>query len=360
MSVTIKGVRPPTTIEVEYTGTDEIRSGYPLFYDWDATAGTTDENTVVDRNKVEKSTLANIDRFAGIVADGFRATGPCKVPIVPPDQIVARSIQVWTNQNLAAGDFVGIIPGTYTFGKWTVGPKFLRCMIAVDRSSTAGLTWCVGNLNTATASGVSDNVIEFYDEFTGVTSFSATDDAATYDLIGTSAAGVYSDSLAGGVLVVTSNTTNNAQLSMNGEPWSMAAEKSLFFRARVATDDIGASNDLFVGLSISDASYWSTLPTDYIGFEVVDGALSFVSVKDGATGRVSTSTGVTLVNNTFVDIAFHYDGEGNLRVWVNNTAITLTPGHEIPDDERLTFMADILGNAARSILLDRVEIANTR
>lgn len=347
----------PEAIQVYYTGSSLLKAGEALCYDWDAS------DSSVRNYNVEDPSLNNIGHFAGIVADGQTAAnlqGPCLVQIEIPSGYPATTA-VRTNLSITAGDLLAPIPGSRTLAKWCgLGRPLLQATETIDRSTTAGrCTVRYGNLNLAD-SVLAAKATRHFDDFLGLTD-SVAADVGTYLLSGTSVAASYSDDIAGGVLAILTNTTNNGQIAMNGEPFSLAAGKTSWFRARFKVSSIASTTNTFLGLSITDTAYFSTKPTDYMGFESNDGVLTFNYVKDGTTGVVSVSTGVTLVADTFVDVAFFFDGNGNIYIYVNETQVAHTATTtEIPNDEALTLVADVVGGAARTLSIDRWEVGSAR
>src|SRR3990167_5343449 len=80
---------------------------------------------------------------------------------------------------------------------------------------------------------------------------SATDDAAPFDLVGTSAALTIEDNSDNGVGKLASNSTNQAYLIQNGEPVLLKANRILIFEAYVGLADADGLN-FFVGLAITN------------------------------------------------------------------------------------------------------------
>jgi hypothetical protein len=362
-NVSVNGVPQPDPIWCHYEGTEVLQAGYPMCFDHDHAAAA--DGSLAERSYVvEQPSLLNFGHFAGYVAEGQGTKqGPCWVSLIPPaGNIPYTNANVWTRQNVTAGDFLEPIPGSWYWGKQCIGDTpIFRATQTVDRSATAGVVMGEYGAIRASWGELASKVVLFRDHYVGMGAPNATADVGAYDVnAGNAGTVLFDDDATGGVLELTSgNSGFQCQIALNGEPFTMAAEKSVFFRARINVSKIDASCDAFVGLTITDSNYWSTKPTDYMGFEIVDGALTFVYVKDGTTGLVTSGTLATLVADTFVEVAFHYDGEGHITVWVNGVAQTITTTTtEVPDNENLTFQADIVSNAAAILRLDRLEIGN--
>lgn len=179
---------------------------------------------------------------------------------------------------------------------------------------------------------------------------SATDDAATFDLVGTSAALTLEDDELFGVGKLVSNTTNQAQLTQNGEPIKLAAGRKVWFEARVKLADADGMS-FFCGLAITDADVHDTNLTDYVGFFTTDGTLKVGCAKNsdnvpgsGTTGETDESTGTTLADDTFVVLRFEVDGLTAVKFYVNGV-LTNTITSTICDDEQLTTIIAAKGSA---------------
>lgn len=188
-----------------------------------------------------------------------------------------------------------------------------------------------------------------FEHFTGGAIASSTDDAAVFDLVGTSAALTLSDSLLGGVGVLASNSTNPAFLVQNGESVKLAANRTIIYESRFALADYDGMS-YFNGLAITNANPFSGSLTDYVGFFTTTGVLQAGCGKNnnnvpgsGTSGETDSSTGVTLADNTFVTGKIIIDGLTQVRFFVNN-ALTNTITTNLPDDEQLCVTIGTLGS----------------
>lgn len=370
--VVVKGVE----VYANIAAADQITEGMYLCYD--TSAGTNKNWYCV------KGTLANIGDFAGIVAPGQIRTGPGPVEIIPWDGRMYRGISAYVTENIAAGDLLGPIPGTYEFGRCVIGRPVFKATAALDPGATTpNLNLVTGFFGgqIATMEEQANKILRFSDHFIGLTTIAAAvanavADQTTYLLTGTSSAAAYVDSLAGpegtaaaaaasGILKVTTNTTNQANLTMNGEPFRLDANKNLFFRIRAAVDVVSASKKMAFGLGITDTTF-NAGHSDALYFLVNAGAVTFGYQKGGAGEvTVTPSPAITVAAGDFHEFAFLARNKGGtnagkeIQVWVDNTAVSLTlTSTEFPDDQSLTFIAEALGDSAVNMSLDRVEIVN--
>jgi len=143
----------------------------------------------------------------------------------------------------------------------------------------------------------------------------------------------------GGALLVTNAAADNdvSASQLVGESFSYAAGKELWFKARLQISD-ATESDLICGFWIKTATApITTPPTDGIYFRKDDGAatIDFILNKD-STESVSSAI-ATLADATDVELAFHYDGAGTFRAYVDDAlAATQTTLTNVPDDEILT------------------------
>ena len=154
-------------------------------------------------------------------------------------------------------------------------------------------------------------------------SYDATDDwTLTQAVAGTAAI----STTAPGTLDIDSNSvtvTQGVNLQNLNACFVPAANKSIWFEARIQVDE-ALTAELFIGLCASDTTIIGTsamTTNNRIGFQCVtdDGVLLFDSDKAG-TG--TTGTGTTLVEDTNVDLGFHYDGVADtVQAYVNGVTV---------------------------------------
>jgi hypothetical protein len=372
----------PVPVTADVSTTDSLKAGMPVCF-------KSTSSTVAERySSVVKPSLANINDFAGIIAEGSDRVGPGDTNIEPWDGTILRGARVWTDENITAGDLLGPIPGKYLFGKCVVGRPVFRATESVDRSTTPGLV--TGDFGLTFSDVVADKIVRFFDHFLGERT-SAAADADTYVLTGTGATLTFADALGpdeaaankrgAGVGVLSGLTTGfEANLQLNGEPFNIATGKSIFFRARIAANTVGATVWYFVGLNLgATTDMGDASGTDFIGFRIVNTALDFVAGKNATGSALNVLTNASafaiatpvIAADVFHDVAFLVRNKAaaatpaakELTLWVNGVEVAITFGAaqaaNICDDESLTFAAVADGGAANAILrIDSVEINN--
>jgi len=144
----------------------------------------------------------------------------------------------------------------------------------------------------------------------------------------------------GGILLLTNSAADDdlVALQLSKETFKFAVNKPLFFKARFAVSDVTQS-DLVIGLQITNTTPLAV--TDGVYFSKADGAatLNFSVVKNSTATTASAIA--TLVNATYITVAFYYNGvdkifyaagtDSNAPTILGKSVIT-----NLPDDEELT------------------------
>lgn len=117
----------------------------------------------------------------------------------------------------------------------------------------------------------------------------------------------------GGWLLVTNTAANDDLVALQKTPaaFSFTAGKQAFFKARFKISDATLS-DIVMGLQVVDTTPLDV--TDGIYFLKPDGAatLNVVCRKNATTGSTSASAIATMANDTFITLAWYYDGDSSL------------------------------------------------
>jgi hypothetical protein len=177
----------------------------------------------------------------------------------------------------------------------------------------------------------------------------------TVTVIGTTPAQALADE-DGGVITITNSAADNdsLQAQKKGESFLLAAGKKAMFKARFKLSD-ATQSDFLIGLAITDTVLLDTTSggadgfTDGITFVKNDGVatLDVYCQKDATTGQTSTSGIATLVDATYVTVAWYYDGTGNLEYYVNNAHKgTLNASSTYLPDTELTVSYALANGAA--------------
>tara|TARA_R110000796_G_scaffold87063_1_gene188169 strand:- start:3489 stop:4175 length:687 start_codon:yes stop_codon:yes gene_type:complete len=139
----------------------------------------------------------------------------------------------------------------------------------------------------------------------------------------------------GGALVITNAAGDNDNDFLNkvGESFSFTSGKKAWFATRLKLDEV-LQSDLVVGLQITDTSPLAV--TDGVFFLKADGAATVdLLVEKNSTATTSSSV-ATMVADTFIELAFHYDGKDNIQYFVDGAMAGNSVTTNLPDDEVLT------------------------
>lgn len=124
----------------------------------------------------------------------------------------------------------------------------------------------------------------------------------------------------GGWLLLTNTAADNDLIALQKTPaaFSFTAGKKAFFKARFKVSD-ATQSDVVFGLQVVDTTPLDV--TDGIYFLKADGAatVDFICRKNATTGSTSASAVATLANDTFVELAFFYDGVDRVFYAVDGT-----------------------------------------
>jgi len=99
------------------------------------------------------------------------------------------------------------------------------------------------------------------------------------------------------------------------ETFTFQAGKELWFAARFNLAEV-IQSDFIIGLAIADTTPLDA--TDGVFFLKTDGAATLALTSKIVTPVTASVTVATLVNNTFVEVAYHYNGIDTIQAYVNN------------------------------------------
>ena len=125
---------------------------------------------------------------------------------------------------------------------------------------------------------------------------------------GTTAQG---DGLGGFLVSTTSGASGDSRFTQKiGRPFVLSSSKKAFFKVRLKIDNV-LTCSMVAGLQLNDTTPEDA--TDGIYFiKQSSNSIDIVCRKDATTGSNSASGIATMVNDTFIELAWYYDGEGVL------------------------------------------------
>lgn len=208
------------------------------------------------------------------------------------------------------------------------------------------------------------DAVDFKVDFLAGPAASATDDAAPFDLVGTSAGLVLADDELNGVGTLTSNSTNQAFLVQNGEPFKLQTGVTVMGEARVNLTDADGMSFIF-GIGITNANPFTTSWTDYVGLFTTDGNIKYGCGKDnnnvpgsGTSGETDADSGVDFADDTWTVLKFVAYGTNVVKFFVDGVFVGQVTSN-LPDNENLAAHIGMVGSS-ETIDIDYVRVIATR
>jgi len=165
------------------------------------------------------------------------------------------------------------------------------------------------------------DLIQYWNDFLFAQNYSGSDWVVTEtDANATQA--IAADEVGGALLLTNTAADNDIVQLQSAEEWfKLTAGKRAWFKARFKVSD-ATQSDLFVGFATTDTSIIAGT-TDAVGFRKADGSTSLKSLTEDNTTETE-NTAVTMADDTYVSVAFYWDGIATVRFYVNDS---LTASH---------------------------------
>ena len=164
----------------------------------------------------------------------------------------------------------------------------------------------------------------------------------------------------GGVLLLTNTAADDDlnAIQLTNETFTFTPGKKGFFKARLKLND-ATQSDLIAGLQITDTSPLDA--TDGVFFSKIDGSTSIILFVEKDNVNTQTTVG-TLVDDTYIELGFFYNGASSIEAYVNNVLVGTSVVTNLPDDEELTdsFAAQNGEASAKNLSIDYVLAAKER
>lgn len=192
----------------------------------------------------------------------------------------------------------------------------------------------------------------FFDDFM---TYASGDWTATITQAGAGNGSVALTDAAGGALLLTNDNADNDAIFVQkvGEAFLINSSKRAFFKTRFQVSN-ATESDVVIGLQITDTTPLDV--TDGIYFLKADGStsVSLVCRKDATTGSTSAAGVATLANATWTELAWAYDGRGELVAYANGAKVASIAATAFLPDTELTVSFGIQnGDAnARTMTVD--------
>lgn len=174
----------------------------------------------------------------------------------------------------------------------------------------------------------------------------------------------------GGALLITNAAADNDrnELQKVGESFLLTAGKRTFFKARFKVSD-ATQSDFLIGLAVTDTTLQGSVDgagvTDGIFFSKDDGdaSLDVQCQKNATTGQTRAAAIATVVADTFLTVAWAYDGVSEVKYYVNDVQLGTLDGTStyLPDTELTVSFALMNGEAvAKTMTVDYIFAAQER
>lgn len=165
----------------------------------------------------------------------------------------------------------------------------------------------------------------------------------------------------GGVLLITNDDADNDRDFFNkvGESFLMASGKKAWFKARFKVSD-ATQSDFVMGLQITDTTPLDV--TDGIFFQKDDGDANLDFHVEKNNTATSATAIATVADNTYLTVAFYYNGVDEVQYFVNNVKKGTLATTNLPDDEVLTVSFGIQNGeaVAKTMSVDYILVAKER
>lgn len=172
----------------------------------------------------------------------------------------------------------------------------------------------------------------------------------------------------GGLLLLTMAATDDSSSSLQWsgddastaiECWKFQAGKRLMFAARFKVSDATQSDFVF-GLQITDTTPLAVTDGVYFRKDDGDANLDFVVLKDSA--GTTTTAFSTASNDTFMELAFHYDGKSGIEIFKDGRKLATSALTGLPDDEELAISFHMQNGeaVAKTMTVDYIFVAKER
>lgn len=164
----------------------------------------------------------------------------------------------------------------------------------------------------------------------------------------------------GGLLLLTNDAGDDdcIFLQKKGESFKFVVGKRLFFKARFKVSD-ATQSDVLMGLAITDSSPLDC--TDGVFFRKDDGDTN-IDFDVEKNNTATTVVAGTLADDTFIELAFYYDGVSSVSYYVDGVKKGQSVVTNLPDDEELTVTFGVQNGeaVAKTMTVDYIFVAKER
>lgn len=168
----------------------------------------------------------------------------------------------------------------------------------------------------------------------------------------------------GGVLLITNDAADDDSdyFQKVGESFLLESGKRAVFKARFKVSD-ATQSDFVMGLQVTDTTPLDATDGIYFMKDDGDANLDFYCRKNATTGSTSATAIHTVVSDTYMTVAWAYDGKGSVKYFVNDVHKgTLDASSTYLPDTELTVSFGIQNGeaVAKTMSLDYIFAAKER
>ena len=157
------------------------------------------------------------------------------------------------------------------------------------------------------------------------------------------------DASGGQVLITTAAAEDDGGSYQLGAESFKTSGNELYFGTKIATNE-ATQSDFFIGLAVTDTALSGGVANG-IYFESVDGGTGISAVTESGSTETQTDDLATLVDDTFVELEFYYNGS-NVEFFINGTSVA-THTANIPSTEMRVSFEFLTGSAvAKTMSID--------
>ena len=170
----------------------------------------------------------------------------------------------------------------------------------------------------------------------------------------------------GGIILITNSAGNSdlVALQKKGESFLFEVNKELFFKCRFKISDATKSAFVF-GLQVTDTTPFAVSDGVFFSKAAASTAIAFNAFK--ASSGTTVNSIATLSDNTYITLAFYYDGSGFVNYYagtntLNPTFIGRIPSTNIPNTQTTTVSFALTNGeaVAKNMSIDYIFAAKDR
>lgn len=212
--------------------------------------------------------------------------------------------------------------------------------------------------NLPVGAGTEPDLIQYFNDFLFAQNYAAADWVVTETQAGATQA-IAADVVGGALALVNSAADDDVNQLQSAEEWfKLTVGKQAWFECKFKVSD-ATQSDLYVGFATTDTTIIAGT-TDSVGFRKSDGSTTLQSLTEDNTTETA-NTAVTMADDTYVTVGFHWDGKSLVRFYVNRGLVaTHSTNIETTNKLALTLCLQNGEAAAKTLTVDYVYVALER